>query len=289
MTATTTITDIDALKDRLKATWMDGNYDYFSRFMESSAALFLDRLGVAAGASLLDVACWLGPARPHRRAPGHPGHRSRHRHGLDPGRARPSGFRGARRAFRRGRRGGAALRGCKLRRGRQHLRGDVRSAPRTGGGRAAARLPSRRDDRHGQLDQGRVHRPDVQDLRPLHSTSGHALPRPLGRRERRARATGRGRVHLPADPGQLPVRLSLSAGRGGRVLPGELRADDPRVCRARRRRSGRTARGPRRSAGPRTTAPANPPARPSTRSISRSWAVVGEPVAKAFYFPLPNP
>ena len=59
-TATTTITDIDALKTRLKATWMDGNYDYFSRFMESSAVEFLDRLGVEAGASLLDVACGSG-------------------------------------------------------------------------------------------------------------------------------------------------------------------------------------------------------------------------------------
>ena len=60
MTATTAPTDIDALKDRLKATWMDGNYDYFSRFMESSAAQFLDRLDVPAGASLLDVACGSG-------------------------------------------------------------------------------------------------------------------------------------------------------------------------------------------------------------------------------------
>ena len=59
-TATATTTDIDALKTRLKATWMDGNYDYFSRFMESSAVEFLDRLGVEAGASLLDVACGSG-------------------------------------------------------------------------------------------------------------------------------------------------------------------------------------------------------------------------------------
>lgn len=60
MTAMTTTTDIDALKTRLKATWMDGDYDYFSRFMESSAVEFLDRLGVEAGASLLDVACGSG-------------------------------------------------------------------------------------------------------------------------------------------------------------------------------------------------------------------------------------
>jgi SAM-dependent methyltransferase len=49
-----------ALKARLKATWMDGNYDYFSRFMESSAAEFLDRRGVEPGTSLLDVACGSG-------------------------------------------------------------------------------------------------------------------------------------------------------------------------------------------------------------------------------------
>jgi SAM-dependent methyltransferase len=49
-----------ALKEQLKATWTAGNYDYFSRFMESSAGEFLARLGVPAGASLLDVACGSG-------------------------------------------------------------------------------------------------------------------------------------------------------------------------------------------------------------------------------------
>ena len=53
-------TDIEALKARLKATWMDGNYDYFSRFMKASATEFLDRLGVDPGTSLLDVACGSG-------------------------------------------------------------------------------------------------------------------------------------------------------------------------------------------------------------------------------------
>lgn len=36
--------EFEALKSRLKATWMAGNYDFFSRFMEPSAAEFLDRL-----------------------------------------------------------------------------------------------------------------------------------------------------------------------------------------------------------------------------------------------------
>jgi SAM-dependent methyltransferase len=60
MTQTITVSEIDALKSRLKATWEDGNYDYFSRFMESSAAEFLGRLNLPAGVSLLDVACGSG-------------------------------------------------------------------------------------------------------------------------------------------------------------------------------------------------------------------------------------
>jgi SAM-dependent methyltransferase len=64
ITTATTIanatTDIDALKTRLKATWMDGNYDYFSRFMKASAVAFLDRLNINPGTTLLDVACGSG-------------------------------------------------------------------------------------------------------------------------------------------------------------------------------------------------------------------------------------
>jgi SAM-dependent methyltransferase len=60
MTEATVTTELDALKARLRATWMDGNYDYFSRFMESSAIEFLDRLGIRAGDDLLDVACGSG-------------------------------------------------------------------------------------------------------------------------------------------------------------------------------------------------------------------------------------
>jgi ubiquinone/menaquinone biosynthesis C-methylase UbiE len=39
---------------------MAGDYDRFSRFMESSAVEFLDRVGIPAGAALLDVACGSG-------------------------------------------------------------------------------------------------------------------------------------------------------------------------------------------------------------------------------------
>lgn len=50
----------DDLKARLKATWMTGDYDTFSRYMEKDAGTFYDRLNLASGAKLLDVGCGAG-------------------------------------------------------------------------------------------------------------------------------------------------------------------------------------------------------------------------------------
>lgn len=52
--------ELESLKGKLKATWMAGNYDYFSRFIESSAVEFLARLPLNAGDRVLDVACGSG-------------------------------------------------------------------------------------------------------------------------------------------------------------------------------------------------------------------------------------
>ena len=61
MTATSqTAIDFQQLKTRLKATWMAGDYDVFSRYMEKDANWFFRRLGVAPGTRMLDVGCGAG-------------------------------------------------------------------------------------------------------------------------------------------------------------------------------------------------------------------------------------
>lgn len=52
--------EMNSLKARLKATWMAGDYDRFSRYMEHDARVFYERLDVPAGCELLDVACGSG-------------------------------------------------------------------------------------------------------------------------------------------------------------------------------------------------------------------------------------
>jgi SAM-dependent methyltransferase len=49
-----------AMKARLKTTWMTGDYDIFSRYMERDSEPFFRRLGIAKGCRLLDVGCGAG-------------------------------------------------------------------------------------------------------------------------------------------------------------------------------------------------------------------------------------
>ena len=60
MNATATASEIGSLKIRLKETWMAGDYDRFSRYMEQGARIFYEQLDVPAGCQLLDVACGSG-------------------------------------------------------------------------------------------------------------------------------------------------------------------------------------------------------------------------------------
>jgi SAM-dependent methyltransferase len=53
-------TDMDALKSRLKATWMAGDFGFIAKSYETGAAEFVRRIGLAPGARVLDVACGTG-------------------------------------------------------------------------------------------------------------------------------------------------------------------------------------------------------------------------------------
>jgi len=57
---TQTSKEIDELKQRLKSTWMTGDYDAFSRYMEKDAGEFFRGLAIAPGTKVLDVACGAG-------------------------------------------------------------------------------------------------------------------------------------------------------------------------------------------------------------------------------------
>jgi SAM-dependent methyltransferase len=52
--------EMEALKSRLKATWMSGDYAHFATYMESGALEFLSRIQIPPGARVLDVACGAG-------------------------------------------------------------------------------------------------------------------------------------------------------------------------------------------------------------------------------------
>jgi len=60
MTITATTPDVDQLKQRLRATWMAGDYDRFSRYLEGGAREFYERLPVVSSGKLLDVGCGSG-------------------------------------------------------------------------------------------------------------------------------------------------------------------------------------------------------------------------------------
>ena len=52
--------DFTAIKAKMKATWEDGDYASFARFMEPGAVEILDAWNIAAGQRLLDIGCGSG-------------------------------------------------------------------------------------------------------------------------------------------------------------------------------------------------------------------------------------
>jgi 2-polyprenyl-3-methyl-5-hydroxy-6-metoxy-1,4-benzoquinol methylase len=52
--------EMEALKTRLKATWMSGDYGYFATYLEPGAMEFLSRIPIEPGMRILDVASGAG-------------------------------------------------------------------------------------------------------------------------------------------------------------------------------------------------------------------------------------
>jgi len=57
---TNTLSDFDALKARLKATWMAGDYTVFATYLEPGALEILARMQIAPESRMLDVGCGAG-------------------------------------------------------------------------------------------------------------------------------------------------------------------------------------------------------------------------------------
>ena len=60
MSTSTIAPETGSLKTRLKQTWMSGDYDRFSRYMEQDAREFYERLDIPPGSKMLDVGCGSG-------------------------------------------------------------------------------------------------------------------------------------------------------------------------------------------------------------------------------------
>ncbi len=54
------ITELEALKSKLKATWMSGDFDRIAQTIEPGAVEFIERLALTPGDLVLDVACGSG-------------------------------------------------------------------------------------------------------------------------------------------------------------------------------------------------------------------------------------
>lgn len=52
--------EMAALKTRLKATWMAGDYAHFAKYLEPGALNFLQRMNVSPGTRMLDLGCGAG-------------------------------------------------------------------------------------------------------------------------------------------------------------------------------------------------------------------------------------
>src|SRR4026209_2072371 len=59
-TSTGQVSEMDALKAKLRATWISGDFGEIAKFLATEAEGFINRLGLKPGMKVLDVACGTG-------------------------------------------------------------------------------------------------------------------------------------------------------------------------------------------------------------------------------------
>ena len=59
-TSTGQVSEMDALKAKLRATWISGDFGEIAKFLATEAEGFINRLGLKPGTKVLDVACGTG-------------------------------------------------------------------------------------------------------------------------------------------------------------------------------------------------------------------------------------
>src|SRR5687767_84184 len=60
MESTSKISEMDALKSKLRATWISGDFGQIAKFYEDEAQAFINRVGLKPESKVLDVACGTG-------------------------------------------------------------------------------------------------------------------------------------------------------------------------------------------------------------------------------------
>ena len=226
--------------ERVRATWNAGDFGRIATSYARGASQFVNRVGVAVGERVLDVACGTGNlALPAARAGG-ACHGRRHRARTARASTRAGSDGESRCHLRRRRLRAASLLRRELRRRALDVRRDVRRASRSCRGRADSRMPPGRTRRARELDAGWIHRSDAAHDRRVRAASSRVpIAAPVGRRFRRApTARHHGRKTL-ADGEKHRIRIPVRAVGGRGVFPRVLWSERSGVRRNRPRSARR--------------------------------------------------
>ena len=201
----------EPLKARQQAMWASGDFavigsiDPPDRRRAALRSRRSPRRRVRPGRRRWQRQCHAGGGTPFRGGDVH-----RHRARAPRARAPKNGRGRLRRHVRHSGRRSIAVRRGSVRRRPVHVRRDVRTRPRTGGARTAARVPARRSDRPRELDTGGLHRRSLSRYRQARAARAwSALAASVGSRTGMCGICFRASSRSRTPPGILvPVQIT---------------------------------------------------------------------------------